>query len=156
MNLLDIARLAVADNAVAAPIARGATPTEAAELRDLVSRVLTNAGDADRAEALAVALADPEAALLSFRALAAVSSNGEPAVDVRDDRRTCTQCVSLTTTGRCLAAVRGELSYVTSRDYSPAPDVLKRCEGYRPKADDTDQRNGAQRWPSLINEERAP
>jgi hypothetical protein len=52
------------------PPRRAATPSEAAELRELVDHVLAGAGEADRAEALTVALADPEAALVSFRALA--------------------------------------------------------------------------------------
>jgi hypothetical protein len=50
------------------PIRRDATPLEVGELRKLVARVFVD--DADRAEALAVALADPDAALPSFRALA--------------------------------------------------------------------------------------
>ena len=51
-----------------------ATPSEEAELRQLISFVLADATDAregDYAEALEIALRDPEAALMSFRALAA-------------------------------------------------------------------------------------
>ncbi len=51
--------------------ARKATPAEADELRKLVALVLRDADDTDRAEALAVALTDPDAALTSFRVLAA-------------------------------------------------------------------------------------
>ena len=46
-----------------------ANPEQEAELRELVAIVLADADDTDRAEALAVALADPESALPSFRAL---------------------------------------------------------------------------------------
>lgn len=41
------------------------------ELRELVALVLADAGDADRAEALATAMKDPASALESYRALAA-------------------------------------------------------------------------------------
>lgn len=46
-----------------------------AELRELVALVLADATDSDRAGALATAMNDPEAALESFRALAAASSS---------------------------------------------------------------------------------
>jgi hypothetical protein len=45
--------------------------TDATELRDLIALILTNDSEADRAEALSVAVTDPDAALTSFRALAA-------------------------------------------------------------------------------------
>ena len=64
MNLLDLAR-----SALAAPSCRAATPAEVTELRRLIALILANASDADRAEALAVAVADPEAALVSLLAL---------------------------------------------------------------------------------------
>lgn len=50
-------------------VEREATPAEAAELVKLLALLLTDANDAERAEALAVALADPDYALTSFRAL---------------------------------------------------------------------------------------
>ena len=50
---------------------RAATPAEARELRELVALILDGADAAEQAQALAVALADPEAALTSFRALVA-------------------------------------------------------------------------------------
>jgi hypothetical protein len=53
----------------AAPSA--ATPEQAAELRELVAVILSDADDAERADVLRVALADPEAALTSFRLLVA-------------------------------------------------------------------------------------
>ena len=102
---------------------------------------------ADRAEALAVAMADPEAALQSF----ALAHPDEPIRSSvkSDDRRTCSGCMNLTGMGSCLAAARGELPYIASRKYSPAPNVPKRCEGYQPKASDADQRTAAERWPNL-------
>jgi hypothetical protein len=51
-----------------------ATPAVTDEVRRLVSAILAGDSEADRAEALAVALADPEAALLCFRALALASN----------------------------------------------------------------------------------
>lgn len=64
-----------------------------------------------------------------------------------DDRRTCDQCENLVG-HRCHSAKRGEI--VASRDYAPIPDLLRRCERYVPKANDPDQRPGADRWPGLI------
>ena len=45
------------------------SPSEATELRELVALMLADASDSDRAEALATAMNNPEAALESFRAL---------------------------------------------------------------------------------------
>jgi len=109
----------------------------AAELRRLIWLILANDSAADRAEALAVALGDPEAAQTSFRALIAVATTmekqrgdssetggiqgdhsetmpkqWEPAADsgehAQDERRTCRQCANLNNRGQCLAAWRGE------------------------------------------------
>lgn len=66
-----------------------------------------------------------------------------------DDRRTCRQCANLTAGGRCLAALRGELSYVAGRNYSPMPDLPCRCAGYLPRPVDPDQRPGQERWPGI-------
>lgn len=79
----------------------------------------------------------------------------DAALDPREDRRTCGQCANLdrhrSRDGfrRCSAARRGELPYVASRDYSPVPDVPKRCEGLVPMAHDPDRRHGCERWPAL-------
>ena len=76
--------------------------------------------------------------------------------DPHDDRRTCQRCTNLDRQQgrdgfrRCLAAQRGELPYVASRDYSPVLNVPKRCEGYLPRPDDSDRRTGRERWPELI------
>lgn len=56
---------------------RSATPAEADELRALVAAILSDGGEADRAEALAIALADPDAALMLFRTLAADALTSE-------------------------------------------------------------------------------
>ena len=58
-----------------------ATPAQASELRELIALILASGSEADKTEALAVALADPGAALTSFRALAA---------DIRTSTRTHT------------------------------------------------------------------
>ena len=83
---------------------RAATPAEAVELRELIALILPDADDNERAYALRVALADPEAALTSFRALA-VDLRPQSAPLVCDDRRTCRQCANLAA-GRCRAAAR--------------------------------------------------
>ena len=51
---------------------RAATSAEAAELRGLVAAILPDDTEASRAEAVAVALADPDAALASYRTLVAI------------------------------------------------------------------------------------
>jgi len=66
---------------------------------------------------------------------------------VDDDRRRCEQCANLTARGLCLAAQRGEIN--ASRIHEPVRDLLQRCIGYMPKATDTDQRTGRERWPGL-------
>ena len=129
------------------PPPREATPAEADELRALIGVVLANGSADDRTEALAVACADPDAARTSFRALVADLQRDTPLVS--DDRRTCRQCSKLTAAGRCLAAARGDLPFAASRKYAPVPDVLKRCEGFRPLVDDPDQHPGAERWRGL-------
>lgn len=68
---------------------------------------------------------------------------------------TCTDCGNLRQRDRdgarrCAAAARGELPYIASRRYAPVPDQGKRCEGYTPKPGNTDQRNGRERWPELM------
>jgi len=105
-----------------------ATLEQAAELRTLVALILADDTQADRDEALTVVLGDPEAALVSFRAMA-VNLQPYP-LPFPDDRRTCQQCGNLTQGGRCRAAARGELPDMPRRMYSPAPAVLRRCEGF--------------------------
>ena len=63
-----------------------------------------------------------------------------------DDRRYCDACRNLLS-GRCLAAWRGEIE--ASNQYRPIDDLPRRCEGYAPKPNDPDQRNGKERWPRL-------
>ncbi len=69
-----------------------------------------------------------------------------------DDRRTCEQCANLIAR-QCQAAKRGEI--VANRDYEPIRDFLRRCEGYAPGNEDTDQRHGRERWPGLIQKGEA-
>jgi hypothetical protein len=68
MSLVDRARKALL---AATWMPRTATPDEARELRQLVGIVLANSPAEEQQEALAVACADPEAALQCFRLLAA-------------------------------------------------------------------------------------
>lgn len=71
-------------------------------------------------------------------------------VTFEDDRRRCDQCANLTGRGHCLAAWRGEIA--VTRLYEPVRDLLHRCPGYLPKAAETDQRPGRERWPGLIQQ----
>ena len=161
MNLLDLARAALAD---ASPPTRSATIAEAAELRALVGIVAADWSGDERAEGMAAALADPNAALASFRLLAARhrlatvqnrERTGAPAASTAQeqlpaDMRACVQCLNLSAGGRCLAAYRGELPGY-ARSYSPAmTDRPLRCEGYAPGHDDPDRRNGRERWLGIL------
>lgn len=74
----------------------------------------------------------------------------EARADPDDDRRTCSQCANLIVR-RCLAARRGEI--IASSNYEPIRDLLRRCEGYVPRADDPDRRHGRERWPALLRKE---
>jgi len=56
---------------LAANDAGTASPGQRQELRELIAIILARDTEAERAETLAVACADPEAALTSFRALVA-------------------------------------------------------------------------------------
>lgn len=65
-----------------------------------------------------------------------------------DDRRRCQHCLNLSKVGTCtVASPGGPVS--ARRGYEPIPDILRRCEGYRPNEEDPDQRPGAERWPGL-------
>ena len=68
-------------------------------------------------------------------------------IPIPDDRRTCNQCANLIAR-RCTAAKRGEI--VANRNHEPIHDLLRRCEGYVPRATDTDRRPGRERWPELL------
>ena len=126
---------------------RTPTDAEAAELRALVRTIGEH--DAwtaqDIEDATAAALADPDGALRCYRAIA--EERGSVLLSDEDDRRRCDQCANLTERGLCLAARRGDI--VASREYRPVPALPRRCEGYAPKATDTDQRLGRERWPGL-------
>ena len=66
-----------------------------------------------------------------------------------NDLRPCLLCRNLARSGRCMAAMRGELR--AARDYSPTmPEQPRRCIGFRPPADDPDPRPGRERWPELV------
>jgi len=78
------------------------------------------------------------------------ASQRQPLPDQWGELRPCLWCRNLTSTGRCLAAWRGELR--AARDYSPTfPDLPQRCIGYRPKANDPDRTPGRERWPELVS-----
>lgn len=66
---------------------------------------------------------------------------------IGDSRRRCAECGNLASNGRCLAAARREL--VASRTYAPAPDLLRRCECFKPLPSDPNQLLGRDRWPGL-------
>lgn len=96
-----------------------------------------------RDEAKQIALADLEAALECFRDLAARIPGGPGVQSATDDRIRCNQCANLAgrkcTKWKELGAARG---------WEPVQLPL-RCEQFKPKAGEADQRTGAQRWPEL-------
>lgn len=64
-----------------------------------------------------------------------------------DNRRRCIECGKRAPNGRCMAAAKREI--VAAGSYRPDPELLRRCEGFRPLPDDPDQRAGWDRWPGL-------
>lgn len=129
------------------PSRAAATPAEAARLRVMIGAVLADESDDDRAEALAVALADVDAALVCYRALTSAGS------DPRMCR--CLDCAGYSvTTGKCLQAARGAsfgYGMAVSRRYAPPPLQASRCAAFLPLSDDPDRRTGAERWPFLMS-----
>jgi hypothetical protein len=142
-----VATVAVAAPANEAALPELATPAQEDQLRALIPLAFPGASDTDLGEALAAALSDPQAALVSFRALAGLQADiSAPS----DDRRHCTDCANLTTLERrCLAAWRGEGPINAPRTYHPVTDLPRRCECFKPLPEETDQRSGADRWPCL-------
>lgn len=126
--------LALHPDAVAAePIAerskRTANTAEAAELRELVEAIYSGDTEADRAEAVAAALADPDAALICYRSIAI-----ERGIVVEpDDRRTCGQCANLRFGVCTVASPDGAVTAATG--YRPS-ELFRitphRCDGYAP------------------------
>jgi len=87
------------------PIGRQATQSEAAELQALIAIVTADWPQDEQADALAAALADPDAALVCFRTLA--SNLQSLARSERDYRRACQQCDNLSPGG----PVRGRAAW---------------------------------------------
>lgn len=69
-----------------------------------------------------------------------------------DDRRACRDCANLSPIGRCLAAARGNRGTDAGRSGFPIDDLLRRCAGFAPGADDSDRRPGAERWPGMVED----
>ncbi len=152
MNLLALARSAIPKRPDGRPEAaandhlrRIATPAESTELMVLIQSVLAGSPD-EWPEVHRIAVADPESALICFQARAAAAAPPPPD---RFALPTCQQCGNLTRNGRCLAAGRGELPYVASKNYSPTSEKGRRCEGFLPQPGDADQRPGMERWPNI-------
>lgn len=137
---------ALAAEPIPARAKRKPPEAEAAELRVLVQTIgAAEKWTADELErASAGALADPDGALVCYRALAVEHGIILP---TDDGRSTCNQCANLAGR-RCLAAWRGEI--VATRDYAPVRDIPRRCEGYAPGGNDPDKRPGLERWPESI------
>jgi hypothetical protein len=101
-------------------------------LRRLIAIVLAASPD-ERAEALAVAIADPDNALLCFRALAAQgqASTTKATKATKDTRRTCAECGNLSPERQCLAALRGQpLGFLTPRTYRPMTSLRQHCQAF--------------------------
>lgn len=150
MNLLDLARAALAQvSNDAAPVA---SPVQADELRNLFAIVIADWSAEEQADALAAALADPDGALRSLRAL--VAERGTSTPPSASVEPTCRSCANLAPGGRCLAAWRGESfgrGIATSKTYAPSqPDRPLCCGPYLPGPNDPDRRSGRERWPWLF------
>ena len=102
-----------------------------AELDGLIAAVadLYECPADERQLMIETARGDLRGALISFRLLSlwAPFRPDPPA----DDRVTCASCANLVR-GRCQAAAQG-LMADTYTGYSPVPDVLRRCEHFKPK-----------------------
>lgn len=146
------AMVATAANEPAPPINKQGKTAD--ELRELVGIVAADWPNDEQADAMAAALADPEAALVCFQAL--VAERGGALVNNKQittpaGTRACVDCANFTASGRCLAAWRGEslgAGIATSRTWTPAvPDRPQRCGAYAPGPNDPDRRAGRERWP---------
>ena len=124
---------------------RKPTEAETNEITALVQALYANDTEADRADALAAALADPDGALLCYRTIA--EDQGMAIAKADDDRRRCSQCLNLR--GRVCAIAKPGGLVSANLGYRPAPDTLQRCAGYLPNTTDHDQRPGRERWPGL-------
>jgi len=131
------------------PDCRAVTPVETAELRALVGLILADGSEDERAEALAVALADPDAALMSFRALTSVGNDPR--------MRRCIDCGGFAlASGKCLQAATGAsfgAGIAVSRNHARLPLQAVRCAAFLPRPDDPDRRMGAERWPILTGKD---
>lgn len=157
MNLLDLARSALpVDCSPEGATKTTATPQQARELRELVGMIGADWSDADRAEALAVALADPDAALTCFQALVAEREDVHARAPTDDGMRPCVACANLSGKAQCMAASRGEplgWGMTAARAYFPImTDRPQRCAGFLPLVSDPDQRSGAERWAWMLDE----
>ena len=107
---------------------RAPTDSEAALLRVLIEAVYRDDGDDDRNDALQAALADPDNALVCYRA---VSAERGLTLPDSDDRRTCRQCSNLRGASCSVATPGGALS--AQRGYRPGAlwlDEPHRCETF--------------------------
>ena len=142
---------AVAVDLVNANSRQTVTELETVELRQRVMGIYQEDADDDRNEALRAALADPDHSLICYRVM--TTEQGIPLAFEHDDRRSCSQCAVLRGS-TCTFAIPGGL--VSARQgYSPVLDLAHRCQGYLPGLNDTDKRTGRERWPGLLENERA-
>ena len=120
------------------------------------AEILQNAGigtanSDDRGLTAVLAVPNPTVSEISRGSIGSNGSAESEGWREIDERRRCDQCANLTGRGLCLAAWRGEI--VASRNFEPVCDLPQRCIGYLPKATETDQRTGRERWPGLIQKE---
>lgn len=143
-----LAELAANDSAPVAP------PEQADELRRMVAIVAADWPAGEDTDALAAAMADPDVAIRSFRALVAERAPREVGIGPDNGMPTCRDCANLATTGRCRAAERGRsfgTGIATAATYAPGdPDRPQRCGAYAPGPNDPHPRRGRERWPFLF------
>ncbi len=128
-----------------APFATNEIPAEVRRLAEAVA-VLRGWSPGEVADTLADWQADPDGTEAALRHLLALGA-ADPGPAPTDDRRRCDQCGNLRGRVCSVASVGGVVSARVG--YEPVRDLLRRCEGYLPKAGEADQRPGAERWPGL-------
>lgn len=72
-----------------------------------------------------------------------------------DDRITCRQCGELRGTDRGDMVCRSRLVNGRAQQHAPVLDLKRRCEGFRPLRHADDKRTGLQRWPGLVQDQKA-
>lgn len=109
------------------------------------TEILASHPDAIAAEPIKEAI--PDEAAPEFREQYAHAREDVPEEEKADGMITCRQCANRRYDGVCkVAEPKVGALIVANHGYIPDALIPRRCEGYQPKAGETDQRTGMQRW----------